>query len=943
MKKMDTPRLQSILWRPLSYALVFAAIVSLFTTASPIGAASPLALSINTGSVVQGNFLGANAIYHGYAYMPDSGNRVLTEEQRNIEYGRIDDMDLKIARTYYNYEYAWETEEGGHWNWNNQKMLAFYAWLQDMKDRNVDVAINASWWAPGDLNSTLDWKNNPNLGYAASPFTVYNADHTVNWDATVQKYAAWVSDSLYQMIQVRGFTNIKYIMIFTEPNNAQGTLPAGKTANTTWRDCVAAVHNKLVADGRRSLVKIVGPDEGSTTTSAMLQYATQNANSYVDIYSSHNYIWNWSTFYDSYNDWYTWASTAIQYANAVGKPFWFDEYGVANETLRWSDGLYGTQLALAQTAFMNAGAQSSLLWTLFDQQWPDSHNTGDSFYDGVQKWGTAPTPRQSNVPYKAYYAFSMISKYMGGGEGTKVYATTSSGGVHLSASRQPDGNWNVLVVNSNSTSQDISVTFSSAINKTLYRHLYNPSAITASADAKIIRADAVKQDVSTVFTDTLPAYGVAVYTSVPDEIEAESYTSVSGVALQSCSEGGQSIVKTQDGAYAVYNNVAFGGGFSSFTARGRSGAGNGKIEVYLDSLAGSPVGSCILGNTGSGLPFTTASCNLGAAATGSHNVYLKFSGSVELDWFRLEAKSIGNMVMNPGFEADGGTGNVPNPAGWSKWADTGNLDAIYSETAQPHFGARNLKHYKATAYQASSYQNITGLKNGLYTLKAWVKSSGGQNQCWISAKNYGGGEMEADVPGTGAWTQVCVTNIPVTLNRAQIVLWSDANAGNYVVADDFEFYRQNFQGNFLFNSSFEADSGTDSILDPLCWLKWTDTGNANASYTETLQPHIGTRDLCHYKATAYQASTYQNVTGLPNGLYTLRVWVKSSGGQTQCTLFAKNYGGSDLSTNITATSTYTQITIPNINVTNGKCTVGVWSNASIGNWMAADDFELFRQ
>ena len=467
--------------------------------------AARVGLSVDANTVVQSNFLGANAVYHGYSYMPDPDGRVYTEAQCKTEFDRVESMNLKIARTYYNYEYAWD---GHSWNWDSEKMNAFYTWLREMKDRGVSVALQAAWWNPADVNGSVSWR-------PASPFVVTNASG-IDWNATVQKYAAWVSESLHQMVEMRGFTNVQYLVMFTEPNNVTGTLPAGKDKNAAWLDCVAAVHNKLTADGRRSLVKLVGPNEGSTTTSAMLSWVVQNADSYIDIYSSHNYILNWSGFYDSYNDWYKWAKTGIGYANSKGKPYWFDEYGVANESLRWTDGKYGTQLALAQTAFMNAGAQSSLLWTLFDQQWPGSHNTnGDSFYDGVHKWGLAPTLMQASVPYKSYYAFSLISRYMGG-PGTKVYAATGANGVHLSASKLPDGSWSILVVNSNNTASDISIGITAPLNKTFYRHLYNPSEVIPTAEAKIIGEDKVFTDVTTALDDTLPAFSVAVYTSLKD-------------------------------------------------------------------------------------------------------------------------------------------------------------------------------------------------------------------------------------------------------------------------------------------------------------------------------------------------------------------------------------------------------------------------------------------
>lgn len=96
-------------------------------------------------------------------------------------------------------------------------------------------------------------------------------------------------------------------------------------------------------------------------------------------------------------------------------------------------------------------------------------------------------------------------------------------------------------------------------------------------------------------------------------------------------------------------------------------------------------------------------------------------------------------------------------------------------------------------------------------------------------------------------------------------------------------------------------------------------------------------------ASAYQASMYQNVTGLPNGKYTLKAWVKSSGGQKVCQIFAKNFGGTEkdyvINKNI---GQWTEVTISDINVTNGTCQVGVYSDANAGNWCRVDNLSLVK-
>lgn len=148
----------------------------------------------------------------------------------------------------------------------------------------------------------------------------------------------------------------------------------------------------------------------------------------------------------------------------------------------------------------------------------------------------------------------------------------------------------------------------------------------------------------------------------------------------------------------------------------------------------------------------------------------------------------------------------------------------------------------------------------------------------------------------------------------------------------------------LLNPGFELDGA--AVSAPTGWLTTTGAGtDANADYTETYGgTHSGTYHGTHYRPTAYSVYTYQVATNLVNGTYTLNAWVKSSGGQTQALLKAQNYGGAALATPIAAsTSTWVQVSIPGIAVTNGQCEIGFYSNALAGQWLYFDDVELVKQ
>lgn len=146
--------------------------------------------------------------------------------------------------------------------------------------------------------------------------------------------------------------------------------------------------------------------------------------------------------------------------------------------------------------------------------------------------------------------------------------------------------------------------------------------------------------------------------------------------------------------------------------------------------------------------------------------------------------------------------------------------------------------------------------------------------------------------------------------------------------------------NLTLNPGFEAAGDWQVITD---WLEWSPKNqHQDASYLANFG-YTGSKAGTHWKNVAYEVYTYQNLTGLNNGLYTISAWVLSSGGQTTAMLNAKEYGGTNLGYNITATSTWKQIVISNINVTNNKLTFGFYSISTAGKWMNFDDVQVFKQ
>ena len=127
------------------------------------------------------------------------------------------------------------------------------------------------------------------------------------------------------------------------------------------------------------------------------------------------------------------------------------------------------------------------------------------------------------------------------------------------------------------------------------------------------------------------------------QIEAESFSDQSGVQSESCNEGGEDIGYIENGDYTVYNNIDFGTDAAGFQARVASSTSGGNIEIRLDSLTGTLIGTCPVTATGDWQTWADAKCSI-SGVTGKHNLYLKFTGGsgylFNFNWFKFTKKDI---------------------------------------------------------------------------------------------------------------------------------------------------------------------------------------------------------------------------------------------------------------------------------------------------------------
>ena len=218
---------------------------------------------------------------------------------------------------------------------------------------------------------------------------------------------------------------------------------------------------------------------------------------------------------EPYKDWCAWTNRALDFipGERPDKAFCYDEYNITYRRDN-SHMEMGAELVDAAIAFMNCGVRFSLLWTLFDQQWPNNHsNNADSFVDGDHRCGLMPVLTRSYVPHSAFYAFSILSRYIDAG--SVIYKGEGENGLHATMAVNKEGEITIALANHKAAADDFTIDFEAALGKTLRRHYFDPQTLLRDETAAIIPTDK-EIFVEKSLSDTIAPYGVIVYTTQAD-------------------------------------------------------------------------------------------------------------------------------------------------------------------------------------------------------------------------------------------------------------------------------------------------------------------------------------------------------------------------------------------------------------------------------------------
>jgi len=476
-----------------------AAVVLVLTLLLPTAKlqANPVAhtVSIEPNTILQDDFLGVGVNIIPVSFMEGTTQYGYQEAHWEMDKKRILALQPKVARVWFQLD--WMEPTKGNYTWNSPKMLNFYDYLDVLQAAGTDVEFNFGWKVGEDQQS---W------------FSIPGVDPKISAPADLDAFAASASAALDELINNRGYTNIKYLTFYNEPNGNWDFESTGDQ-RAYYATMVQKVSDRLTADGLRQLVDIWGPEE---TVASWTEYMSSNADAYFDAYSFHVY----SQTYDGLS-----TSIADRTNHAGSKPVMMTEFGFAQDDMSgWDGGIANSVIKAA-----NEGISAALVWQLNGVWLPDPY-VGSDTNGNYALWDSLVV---GTKPYKRYYETSLLTRYIPA-HSSVVSVQTSSPDMRAAVFKTSGGDYTIVLEAKEGSSKNVTFNFNGVnVGKTFRKHVYK-SDVSLEGNALIPEASA-SFAANTSFTDNSidSDYQVIIYTTLQPETQIEL------TPLESTITGGQ--------------------------------------------------------------------------------------------------------------------------------------------------------------------------------------------------------------------------------------------------------------------------------------------------------------------------------------------------------------------------------------------------------------------
>lgn len=478
-------------------------------------------------------------IYHLMAYMDDECDRKYTETEVQIEMDRLKDSGITAVRSMFRSTYACPEGEFTGWDWNSPTMQAMYKAAEELKKRNIDVMLTCGWlieyFAP-DKFPAVWYKDHTYLRgegpdfYGESDGEDFSGmnEHQIRIRKAALRYGEWVSQG-FKAFWERGYDNVKYAICFTEP---AWNIRDDEEECDAYVKMIVGLNEKLNKYGIREKITIIGPNQSCCEChkrdKLLLEYVLKNLpdKKMIDIYSTHTgHQWTVHNHLDYTNhpDYsYNYLDKAFKSLNdcladnGVNPQIFSDELFAGTlyfdkDMRRW----HAPQIMTAAVAGIKNKILGFCYWSIYDQQWPNSHSETVEMSDGIHCTGTAPSLLRSYTPHSTYYGISLYSRYAKDLDKTIETDFRVGKDLFYCMLTNDKGVKTVMVTNMGESAKAINLQFGAPLKEKLYRHTYAGLDLKPDDRARLAGIDK-EFYVEKELRDVIPPCSVMIYTTRND-------------------------------------------------------------------------------------------------------------------------------------------------------------------------------------------------------------------------------------------------------------------------------------------------------------------------------------------------------------------------------------------------------------------------------------------
>ena len=321
-------------------------------------------------------------------------------------------------------------------------------------------------------------------------------------DEGTELFAKVVTDMLAELINVKGYTCIKYLVPYNEPNYTR-RYRNGALVNPykLWTYCMNNLKAEFEKRTFASKVEIAGPDMSTLTESGTwLSEAEKEFSQDLGIYEMHVYPSSYLVKTGGLSDRLT---SIIGRLKNNDRDIWLYESGISDgitssgqsNITAYGYGLQTVDLALQSVI---AGIDGVMFWS-FDKKMHQSGGVDSDF-------GLIDSQKKELRPW--YYSTLMLSNALT--ENSKVYLVKNDGVVRSVAAENESGVY-LLTVNRGEEDVSFDINYENGFDKgELYSYVFDAENLICDNDGNILPAEFIKGKLSAGITYTVPAGSFAV-------------------------------------------------------------------------------------------------------------------------------------------------------------------------------------------------------------------------------------------------------------------------------------------------------------------------------------------------------------------------------------------------------------------------------------------------